>query len=502
MVTTSRRVRARSSATGRRRGTTGRNPYRTPKRTPKSYRRIPSRRRSVSLASTVPLSTNGRRSGSRARMRTGSFFGNTARSFGAAIADSATGFPIGTALNNAYRQTYLGRNNRATSGQTSDSFASLPTHGDFVKDPKFSTLGASRTREVFGNLTDASCCYAGFSSLVPSDVLIVSWAGVLRSLLRKAKIVIPDMNRPLKEYLYALTPGIYTNFDLFRAYINVIFQEYNATTGVYNDAPISVEILSTHTLLSLASEAAFQNAFNVVSSITGNFENRRYIRVNLAFLPADEGAIITNNYPLVLASLDLDDCTIHLGTSAKVAIQNRSVNREGEDDVEAIDAVPVMGKYYDLSNIYPVTNTQEATLNGLRVDTGVLLTRSSEMSTDGFKLPPPSGYFKNCIKSGSLQFTPGTIMKFTVCHNTSVKGWNKFLLSYSRQSTSIASTGVTRHTNLGKMRLVALEKAMRTTSAQPISLFYESQIKMASYSISQTHSSMITDHELTEFNKA
>jgi len=154
-------------------------------------------------------------------------------------------------------------------------------------------------------------------------------------------------------------------------------------------------------------------------------------------------------------------------------------------------------------NLAESTNTQEPVLNATPVATGVLLCRAAQLSTDGFKVPPPPKYFKNCSGSKNIVMTAGQMTTYRVNHSTSVKGWNAFLLNLSYHSTSINSTtGSTRHTHLGKMSLIALEKMMRTASTESVSLFYEASQFIASFITEKSKSYIITDFESTESNSA
>lgn len=386
------------------------------------------------------------------------------------------------------------------SGLNTATVSSIGSNAKAPPRKQFELRGASKTKEIYGSITDPNCVYLGVASMNPVDMLQVAWMGVLRRLFFKGGVNIPDVNRPLNEYIYAayMLAGSQGNASS----INLIYQEYNATTGLYNTSPISVLIDPTDTLLTLASDAAFITAFQAVSATTGNFENRQYLRVNWGYAALDISAP-SASYPIVLASVDLNDLTIFSTGQAHVKIQNRSVNRAGEDDADAIDNVPVHGKCYDLNDIYPITNTQEAALNITPVATGVLLCRAAQCSTDGFKVPPPAKYFKNCSGSKNIVMTAGQMTTYRVNHSTTVKGWNAFLLNLSYHSSSINSTtGGTRHTHLGKMSLVSLEKMMRTASTENVSLFYEASQFIASYCVEKSKSYIITDFDSTESNSA
>jgi len=362
-----------------------------------------------------------------------------------------------------------------------------------AKTNVYETRGNSIIHEVYGNTSDANCVYVGATSIVPTDVLKCVTAALIRALFKKGGVILNDPNRPLYEYIYGAHNSGAMSTHYYYQSINLIYEEYDNTTGLYTGQNIAKTILNSDTLKTLSEWAGFAAAFVATSSLAPNFENRRYLRLQWGFAPDTGGGTQTaqGDFPMVKASLNLQDCTIHLKGNVSLKIQNRSVNEAGDEDANDVDNVPIEGRQYDFSSACPRPATQEGNLDRIPQQTGVLLARAVDMSTSGFKAPPPPKFFVNCTRSQKVISPAGEMLTSHLSSIDNIKDFNKFLYRYA----SISQTGpsVTRHMGIGKHRMFAFEKVMRTASSELISVFYEASVKTQCYITEKSRSTAITD---------
>jgi len=424
---------------------------------------------------------------------TSGFGSRFARNLAAGVVDTITGLPIGTAINQAYQPASAKQSPTAGGNVSAVGFG---TFGSIPKGIKFTT-GSSLTREVYGNVADTDCVYLGISSVPADDGIPLIIQAIYRKLFKKGGVDIPDPNRPLLEYLY-LGTSTFSAIEYYKDSITLVYQKYDAATGLFYAAnTISINIAETDTLASLCANAAMLAEFQKVSSGQGGDANTVLVRMTWGYTPDNGDIVAPGKFPTVKASLDLQRCKFHLRGVSEIKFQNRTVSVAGENDAESIDNVPIKGKYYFLKNPYPLTSTQEVKMQGPDLASGVMLARATDMSTDGFKVPPPSGYFTNCEKSGSVQVGPGEIKTVKVMSYNETLGCTKFLQKFNYYGQGSPTPYVSRNQGVGKMIIFAFEKLMRTASSESVKVFYESSQKIACFVTEHPTTHILTNFEST-----
>jgi len=360
---------------------------------------------------------------------------------------------------------------------------------------KFETLGSVLTHEVYGSVTDTNCVYLGAATLVPDDVLKVVSQSLIRALFKKGGVIIRDPNRPLLEYIYGVKSAPGYAASPYQS-INLIYEKYNQTSGVFTSEIINYFILSTDTLKTLSEQSVFLDVYKQISATVGNYENNRLLRIQWGYSPDNGTSTILYTFPFVKAAIDLQLLSVHLHGSCTMKMQNRSVTAGGDNDADNVDNVPIQGRQYDFNTANCVPATQEVNISQLNCSSGMNLARSVDMSTVGFKYPPAPKFFTNCVRSQTVRAAAGEMLYATNTSMNHVKDFNQFLRKLSNISTSNPTH--TKHLQMGKQRLYAFEKMMRTASNENISLFYEASIRTSSF-VSEGHqTTAITDFSTTE----
>lgn len=165
---------------------------------------------------------------------------------------------------------------------------------------------------------------------------------------------------------------------------------------------------------------------------------------------------------------------------SKMSIQNRTLAGTGigENDQEMTDISnnPLKGRLYEgkyCGFIPDHRNNNELNYTGYTANpqSGLILARASESLIGQTKKPPPSWFFHNCKKSGSVVLAPGVIRTNTITRRAKMS-LNAFMGKFARQIGLAQNTNMVNY--VGNSAMFGFEKSLDSRQSEAdISVAYE-----------------------------
>jgi len=312
----------------------------------------------------------------------------------------------------------------------------------------FARHGVTDTVEVSGTVSDADCVYIGHSSFSPHRLLEAAVAAVLRKMYRQAIGYDVSSVEETIPYKNGNSDG-HTIHVWWRGSDGNIAHEYHAI-------PVSQ---SLQTL-----------SYSAIGNIFKRADESDYHLLRMS--------ILDNETNLCRATLDLTKVTFDFMYKSELKIQNVTISNAASDEADDVNNVPLVGRNYEFKNWYPGTNgaLPSNLLDAVNQETGVTLTRASNLPGFGWREPPPSKVFDGCVKSEKIRIQPGTIKSDWLIGHGSMT-LDKFLkgLRFDYITGTPAQQGAVRNrrVNIGRHSMVALEKVISINGTLPIKVFYE-----------------------------
>jgi len=317
----------------------------------------------------------------------------------------------------------------------------------------FARHGITDTVEVSGTVSDADCVYIGHSSFSPHRLLEAAVSSLLRKMYRQA--IGYDVSS-VDEYIP------YKNGNSDGHSIHVWWRGSDGNVAhEYHSIPVNQ---SLQTL-----------SYSAIGNIFKRADESDYHLLRMS--------ILDNETNLCRATLDLTKVTFDFMYKSELKIQNVSIANAASDEADDVNNVPLVGRNYEFKNWYPGTNGQGTgavlasnLLDAVNQETGVVLSRASNLPGFGWREPPPSKVFDGVVKSEKIRIQPGTIKSDWLIGRGSMT-LDKFLkgLRFDYITGTPAQQGAvrSRRVNIGRHSLVALEKVISINGTLPIKVFYE-----------------------------
>jgi hypothetical protein len=340
--------------------------------------------------------------------------------------------------------------------------------------------GFHRSNEMYGRIEDPHAVYLTHSTFVP-DLIAESLAGnFIRKILKKAGIDISNRDEQVPFFSN-------DNSDGFKLEYVTIDPITGAETLFKQEIPIfrSLTIITQD-----------------FTAFTGHLSN--YLKATVATEPhalllysSDRNGIDTNWR--LAASLYLREQVVSTHVQSSLKVQNRTAGDTavaGDKDTDRVDNQPLKGKLYDFKHGNPrlkYIRAEIATLTTVRLN-GIQLIRAAELGNQ-YENMPSNEIWNNCSKTANQMMQPGQIKKTTISYNYKGKLIN-FLNKYRADTTNANHAG----SSYGRCQLLMLEEKLRTVGTNPVTIQYEREIKVGTYSKGTKPSAITTVFSASEFN--
>jgi len=191
------------------------------------------------------------------------------------------------------------------------------------------------------------------------------------------------------------------------------------------------------------------------------------------------------NTAKLVATLNMKNEMVHMHSSVKFTVQNRTKGATGTSDaVDVIDAQPLMGKLYYFKKSNP--ELKSLVNSSFAPNLVSLLSRWSDGTVNlfsdgspGYEIqignPPTPQIWNNCSKSANVSLEPGEL-KDVYISNSNVKYFAQFVRSLAWFNGS----GKRRQT-VGDCLYVVLEERLNSGSTNPIRVIYECEATFKCY---------------------
>jgi len=334
------------------------------------------------------------------------------------------------------------------------------------------TKGAGTTGEYHGYCQGTEIVWIGASTCNITTISFQVAKSILRKLLKQAGIHITNSQVPL---INSVTPGVgssSTGFILITYKVNGAGTPSDSTYTFVD--PETLDTLTTN--CSLANQITnYANTLN--DSIPNVLRLFQYDR-NTGGGGVDSAKLV--------ATLNLKNEMVHLYSSVKLVIQNRTKGATGTtDNLDVIDAQPLKGKMYYFKKGNPEVREMPGTtlipnttsLLSRWPDNTVKLLSDTSAGYDQQLLNPPSPqFFNNCSKSAVISLEPGDLKEVNISNLT-----EKYFVEFVRSLAWFNGNTGARRQKVGDCILVALEERLNSGSANPIKVQYEAEHSVSCY---------------------
>jgi len=201
-----------------------------------------------------------------------------------------------------------------------------------------------------------------------------------------------------------------------------------------------------------------------------------FIKVNLVqrqFDPLANAAGMSHAQFAAPTTLWLERATCQWDSKSSLKFQNRSTNAVSNGQDDAVDNIPLYGKFYEGSGngLMPKSSSSAASRVNMYCDpiTGVINPSGAIMVTAGYKEPPQPSLFK-CTKYGKVSFPPGYV-KTSVMTQKKSMGFNTlYRLLFQNWTLDSSPTAGFDKSTLGIYRLFCVEKILQAGSSDSAAL--------------------------------
>lgn len=276
-------------------------------------------------------------------------------------------------------------------------------------------------------------------------------------------IYIGTCTNPMEETFYLLGMACFKAIMLQR---NYSLNDWNqARSPVVSNGDIFQFVYKPHVN---GLETAVNASITVVAGhvtywdILSNLLNNMIGNMKLSGIP--DGIILTQFQLIssgVYHKVDLQDANLSFYSKVSFKMQNRSVAKLGDDEVD-VNNVPVQGKIYEgygngavqrTANNFILLNG-ESVLNPIAIDGSTL---------NNFSEPPNASEFSFVTKSGKVYINPGSVKTGVISYKR-VMNITK-LMQMIVQFFSLTASNLSRH-NLGRFQFFAIERVISKLVAE------------------------------------
>lgn len=340
-----------------------------------------------------------------------------------------------------------------------------------TKNPKVETRclkkGYHVTIETTGRVEDQHCAYMLHSTWNASAYANAICGALLRKLFKKAGITMDNGDQEIVGNLGFNASGWLLEYVT-----------YNTITGIPSGPP-TYQTVDGDTLDGILNESTKFIAFrNHITDFLTNVNQDEPYSLTLYTKVTSSASEVRP-----AAHLNLVNEFVTVYSSSTIKIQNRTAGdlagQEERYELDRIDNQPVKGYVYEFygeprlkyprSIPGPLSTTQLNYQNA----TGVTLWRSAELPSSYIEPPVPK-LWANCYKSNGVLLQPGDMKKGYIAVKHSGRLTN--LLKKLRCERII--NGATVSGVKGKTQVYGFEEKIRTPGTNPITLQYESELKV------------------------
>jgi hypothetical protein len=190
---------------------------------------------------------------------------------------------------------------------------------------------------------------------------------------------------------------------------------------------------------------------------------------------------------------------INTHVTSTLKVQNRTAGDNasvGDKSVDRVDNQPLKGMLFDFNHGNPRLKFMRGAVNPLSTVrlTGISLIRSAEIGGDYQNIPAP-GIWSNCSKSSYQIMQPGQIKKTSISYVYKGKFVN-FLKKFRCDHVDATFAG----SSYGRSQLLCLEEKLRTVGTNPVTIQYERELKVGTFTKASKPGSFTSALVVTEFN--
>lgn len=366
-----------------------------------------------------------------------------------------------------------------------------------TKSPKVETKclkkGYHVTLEVHGKVEDQHCAYLGHSTWNSAGMANVIAGALVRKLFKKAGIQMDQSDQEVIGKTMFNAKGWALEYIVYNpangqtsTYPQYDTQDNDTLDGIINDIT-KFAVLKGHITNFLNNAVGFED------------EKQEPYQLNLYRWDADTD-IQTYHNTRPAATINLVNEYIELYSSSTMKIQNRTAgDLAGQNDryqLDRIDNQPLKGYRYEFYGEprlkYPrVNNTTGYDQINYMDENGVTLWRASALPS-AYIEPPVPAFWANNNKSSRIVLQPGDIKKGYIAVKYKGKLVNVLKKLRCERNTAGRITG-----SRGKSEIFAFEEKIRTPGTNPITLQYESELKIGCFTKTGANSPFQTSYTAT-----
>lgn len=322
--------------------------------------------------------------------------------------------------------------------------------------------------ETFGVCQGNDILWIGASTCNIAEIAFHVAKAVLRKLFKAAGIHITNADEVfLNELIFPLNTPEASGFTLHMQYED----------GPGNLSDLNYGLPSGVTLNSLANLSGIKQRIIDYANASSD-----QLMCSIKLFQNDNAS--TNTGKLV-ATLNMKNEMVHMHSSAKLVVQNRTKGATGTSHaLDVIDAQPLMGKLYHFKKSNPELKSLVST--SFAPNLVSLLSRWSDgtvnLFSDGspgyeFQIgnPPTPKIWNNCSHTANVSLEPGEL-KDVYISNVNEKYYQQFVRSLAWYNGSGK-----RRQNVGDCIYVVLEERLNSGSTNPIRVNYECEATFKCY---------------------
>jgi len=323
--------------------------------------------------------------------------------------------------------------------------------------------------ETFGKCEGPEIVWLGASTCNIAEIAFHVAKSVLRKLFKAAGIHITNAESVfMNEVIFPLNTTDSSGFTYRIQYED----------GPGNITDVTAGIPSGVTLNSLATLSGIKQAIIDYANASSD-----KLMASIKLYQNDNDAI--GNSGKLVATLNMKNEMVHLHSSAKLSVQNRTKGATGTSDaLDVVDSQPLMGKLYYFKKSNPELKSLVAST--LAPNLVSLLSRWSDTTVNlfsdaspGYDIqignPPTPKIWNNCSQTANISLEPGEL-KDCYISNVSEKYYQQFVRSLAWYNGSGK-----RRQNVGDCIYVVLEERLNSGSFNPIRVNYECEATFQCY---------------------
>jgi len=322
--------------------------------------------------------------------------------------------------------------------------------------------------ETYGVCQGNDILWIGASTCNIAEIAFHVAKSVLRKLFKQAGIHITNADAVfMNEIIFPLNTPESSGFTLRIQYED----------GPGNITDVTYGLPSGVTLNSLANLSGIKQAIiDYANASTDKLMSSIKLYQNDNF---------TTNTGKLVATLNMKNEMVHMHSSAKLVVQNRTKGATGSSDaLDVIDAQPLMGKLYHFKKSNP--ELKSLVTSSFAPNLVSLLSRWSDGTVNlfsdgspGYEIqignPPTPQIWNNCSQTANVSLEPGEL-KDVYISNTNEKFYQQFVRSLAWYNGSGK-----RRQNVGDCIYIVLEERLNSGSTNPIRVNYECEATFKCY---------------------